>query len=82
LSIRTGTEFVGKPRDWSDKFFAEYNAKNYHQPSDEFDESWTYDGMVQMLDTTMAIGLKASNAKQLPRYNSTDEFAGAQPNRK
>ena len=82
LSIRSGTDYIGKPKDWAEKFFAEYNAKNYHQPSDEFDETWVFDGMVQMLDATMAIGLRASNAKEMPRYNPTDEFARAQPNRK
>lgn len=81
LSIRSGTQFVGREKDWSEKFFAEYNAKNYHQPSDEFDESWTYDGMVQMLDVSFAIGLRASNVPRLPSYKKGDEFAAAQPNR-
>jgi Zn-dependent M28 family amino/carboxypeptidase len=81
LSIRTGTDFVGKEKDWSEKFFAEYNAKNYHQPSDEFDENWVFDGMVQMLDVSFALGMKASNVGSLPKYNKGDEFAAAQPNR-
>lgn len=82
LSIRNGTEYVGKPKDWSEKFFAEFNREHYHQPSDEFRDDWRYDGMVQMLDINLAIGLRASNASTLPRYNPTDEFARAQPNRK
>ncbi|HEY0049817.1 MAG TPA: M28 family peptidase, partial [Pyrinomonadaceae bacterium] len=82
LSIRNGTEYVGKPKDWSEKFFAEFNREHYHQPSDEFRDDWRYDGMVQMLDINLAIGLRASNEPTLPRYNPTDEFARAQPNRK
>ncbi|MDQ3802010.1 MAG: M28 family metallopeptidase [Acidobacteriota bacterium] len=82
LSIRNGTEYVGKPKDWSEKFFAEFNREHYHQPSDEFREDWRFDGMVQMLDINLAIGLAASNTPTLPRYNPTDEFARAQPNRK
>lgn len=82
LSIRNGTEYVGKPKDWSEKFFAEFNREHYHQPSDEFRDDWQFDGMVQMLDISLAIGLEASNISTLPRYNPTDEFARAQPNRK
>lgn len=81
LSIGTGTDFVGREKDWSEKFFAEYNAKNYHQPSDEFDEGWTYNGMVQMLDVSFAIGMRASNLPALPKFNKGDEFAAAQPSR-
>ena len=82
LSIRTGDDFVGKPKDWSKKFFDEYNSKNYHQPSDEFDESWRFDGMIQSLDISMAIGMRVSNLPKLPAFNAADEFAGAQPGRK
>jgi Zn-dependent M28 family amino/carboxypeptidase len=82
LSIRSGEDYVGKPKGWAEQFFKEYNAKNYHQPSDEFDENWRYDGMVQVLDTTLAIALRASNLPKLPAYNANDEFARAQPNRK
>jgi hypothetical protein len=82
LSIRSGDDFVGKPKDWSKKFFEEYNQKNYHQPSDEFDETWRYDGMIQSLDISLAIGLRVSNMPRLPAFNATDEFARAQPDRK
>ncbi len=82
LSIRSGDDFVGKSKEFSDKLFAEFNQKHYHQPSDEFRDDWRFDGMVQMLDVTFDIAMKASNAEKLPRYNPTDEFARAQPNRK
>lgn len=82
LSIRNGSDYVGKPAGWSEKFFAEYNREHYHQPSDEFRADWQFDGMVQVLDTTLAIGLRVSNLPALPKYNAGDEFARAQPNRK
>jgi Zn-dependent M28 family amino/carboxypeptidase len=82
LSIRNGDEYVGKTKEFSDKLFAEFNQKHYHQPSDEFREDWQYDGMVQMLDITLAIGMQISNAAGVPRYHPTDEFSRAQSNRK
>ena len=82
LSIQSGDEYVGKPKDFAENFFLDFNRNHYHQPSDEFSEDWRFDGMVQSLDVVMAIALDISNMKNLPRYNETDEFAKAQPNRK
>jgi Zn-dependent M28 family amino/carboxypeptidase len=82
LSIRSGNKYIGKPAGWADKFFKDYNANHYHQPSDEFRDDWVFDGMVQMLDATLGIALEASNVKKLPKYNKKDEFAKAQPDRR
>ncbi|MEZ5347284.1 MAG: M28 family peptidase [Pyrinomonadaceae bacterium] len=82
LSIRGGGDYIGKPADFSEKLFGEFNLKHYHQPSDEFREEWVFDGMVQMLDVVMSIGMDASNVEKLPVFNKGDEFAAAQPDRK
>jgi len=82
LSIRNGDEYVGKTKEFSDNLFKEFNQKHYHQPSDEFRDEWRFDGMVQSLDVSLAIGMKVSNAAKMPAYKETDEFAKAQPNRK
>jgi len=81
LSIRNGDEYVGKTKEFSDALFAEFNTKHYHQPSDEFRDDWQFDGMVQTLDITMAIGMQISNSPQMPRYNETDEFSVADKKR-
>ena len=82
LNIESGTNYVGQDKEAARKRFEEYNTRHYHQPSDNFDESWRYDGVVQSLEISMAIGMKISNMAKLPAYNSGDEFANAQPNRK
>ncbi len=82
LSIRSGTDYVGKSKDFAQKTFDEFNKTHYHQPSDEFCEEWQFDGVVQMVETSFAIGLNVGNAAKMPRYNQTDEFSKAQPNRK
>ncbi len=81
ISVRSGADYVGRPAGWSEQFFQEYNTKHYHQPSDEFLDDWTFDGMVQSLEVNIAIGLDVSNRKKLPKFNKKDEFAKAQPNR-
>jgi Zn-dependent M28 family amino/carboxypeptidase len=81
LSVRSGDNYLDKSID-SKKIGEEYNAKNYHQPSDNFDENWRFDGVVQNLEVSLAIGLKISNMDKMPKFNKDDEFAKAQPNRK
>jgi Peptidase family M28/PA domain len=81
LSVRSGDDYLDKSID-SKKIGEEYNAKNYHQPSDNFDENWRFDGVVQNLEVSLAIGLKISNMDKMPKFNKDDEFAKAQPNRK
>lgn len=82
LNVESGTDYVGQDKDTARKRFEEFNSKHYHQPSDNFDETWRFDGVVQNLEVSLAIGLKVSNAPKLPAYKPTDEFAKAQPNRK
>ncbi|MCB1026032.1 MAG: M28 family peptidase [Acidobacteria bacterium] len=82
LSIHGGSDFIGQPKDFAEKLFADFNKNHYHQPSDEFREDWRFDGMVQMLDVVMAIGMRASNESKLPAFYPGDEFAKAQPDRK
>jgi Zn-dependent M28 family amino/carboxypeptidase len=81
LSIRSGDNYLDKSID-AKKIGEEYNAKNYHQPSDNFDENWRFDGVVQNLEVSLAIGLKISNMDKMPKFKKDDEFAKAQPNRK
>jgi Zn-dependent M28 family amino/carboxypeptidase len=82
ISVRSGVDYIGKPKDYAEKTFDEFNKNNYHQPSDNFDESWQYDGLIQMIEVSMAIGLKIADAPTLPHFNAGDEFSGAQPTRK
>ena len=81
ISVRNGEDYIGKPKDFAQKTFDEFNKNHYHQPSDEFRDEWRFDGLVQMIEVSLAIGLKVADMPKMLRYNKTDEFAKAQPNR-
>lgn len=81
LNVESGTDYVGQDKSAAKKRFDEYNDKHYHQPSDNFDENWRFDGVIQNLEVSLAIGLRVSNQDKLPKYNKDDEFAKAQPKR-
>jgi Zn-dependent M28 family amino/carboxypeptidase len=43
-----GNHFRNRPDDWGTKMKDEYLKHHYHQPSDEYDPSWSLKGAVQM----------------------------------
>jgi Zn-dependent M28 family amino/carboxypeptidase len=60
-----------------DDFFMEFNAKKYHRPSDEYDESWDFSGMEEMARFGMVLGMEVANQTQLPTWLEGDEFLPA-----
>jgi Zn-dependent M28 family amino/carboxypeptidase len=77
VSLRHGETFVPALRGPAAEFFHEYEAKYYHQASDEFKEWWNAAAMVQEAELALAIGMKLANAAKMPRFESNDEFADA-----
>lgn len=82
ISLKEGADYVGRPKGWGEEKFKAYNTANYHQPSDEYSDSWDFRGMVQETELALEIGRRAADQDQLPRFNANDEFAKAQPNRR
>ena len=74
MYLHTGTDFVDKPEGWGKEQINRYTDINYHQPSDEYDDSWNFDGMVS--DTLLGYwtGLAIANADSMPTWNEGDEF--------
>jgi len=66
FSINSGNEFWGKPADFGDKAFAEFNEQHYHQPSDEYRDDWDFAGMQQISRFGFALGVEVANQEKLP----------------
>src|SRR5690606_27293895 len=58
-------------------FFMQFNAKDYHQPSDEYKESWDFSGIEELARFGMVLGLDVANQDQLPTWKAGDEFLPA-----
>ncbi len=82
ISLKEGSDYVGRPKGWGEEKFKAYNTANYHQPSDEYSDSWDFRGMVQETEIALEIGRRVADQDNLPRFNANDEFAKAQPNRR
>ena len=74
FSVEQGDDFVGKPAGFGAKAFDEYNEKHYHQPSDEFQESWDFSGLANMARFGFLIGADVGNEDRLPTWRAGDEF--------
>jgi len=77
FSISQGSDYLGKPADFGKTVFEEYNAKHYHQPSDEYREDWDFGGIEQMAQFGLTLGLDFANTPKLPTWNPGDEFLNA-----
>jgi len=77
LSLRHGDDFVTPLTGTALEFFSNYNAKYYHQPSDQYYDWWDAAAMIQNTELGLAIAMKIANAPTMPRYKDTDEFAAA-----
>lgn len=77
LYVGGGTDFVGRPEGWGKEQRESYEAKNYHQPSDEIDDSWNFDGMIEDSQLGFWTGLNIANAAAMPTWVAGDEFEAA-----
>lgn len=77
FSVKMGTQVVGKPADFTASAFREFNAKHYHQPSDEYRADWDFGGMEQAASFGYLIGLNAANTEKMFTWNAGDEFLAA-----
>jgi Zn-dependent M28 family amino/carboxypeptidase len=77
LYFDTGTEFVGRPEGWGKEQLEAWTERDYHQPSDELEEWWSFEGMVEDAVLGFYCGLIVGEAAELPAWVPGDEFEAA-----
>ena len=68
---------AGGGRDYVDKARHEAKPKvyRYHQPNDEYDESWwDFDGAMENLNLMFSIGLVIANNDEMPKWTKEADF--------
>jgi len=76
-SLESGSDFVGRPAGWGKQQEDQYVAKQYHQPSDEVEPWFSYDGAIQQLRVTVRTAVTVADAAAQPTWNSSSEFREA-----
>jgi Zn-dependent M28 family amino/carboxypeptidase len=74
FSIEHATEFAGKPAGFGAQAYQEYNSKHYHQPSDQFDESWDFTALQQAAEYGFLLGKDIANQDRLPDWKPGEPF--------
>ena len=74
LSIEPGVDFVGRPAGWGKDQAERYNRERYHQPGDEYQPTFRYDGMAQEVRVTLRVALAVANTPTLPQWLPGSEF--------
>jgi Zn-dependent M28 family amino/carboxypeptidase len=74
--LKYGTEVIGKPAGWGREKQEEFEATDYHQPSDEL-RDWDLAGAVEDTQLMFWLGTKVANATAMPTWRPGDEFEAA-----
>ena len=74
LSLSEPQQFTGANAAELKKKQEEYNGKDYHQPSDEYDPAWDFSGGVNDMRVLAQLGWRVANQPEMPRYNEGDQF--------
>lgn len=74
ISSGGGVDVVGKGKAYGEKLEDDYNANRYHQPADEFNSAWTFDGGLQDMQMLFSIGDKLANETTFPKWKAGSEF--------
>jgi hypothetical protein len=75
--LHSGIHVIGKPDGWGKQQYEEWTRTKYHQPSDEYEESWDLRGGVEDVRLLYYVGLQAAQQQTLPQWNAGDEFEAA-----
>jgi len=77
FSLNAGVKFAGHTPEWGRAQHAEYTAKHYHQPSDEYSPTMDFSSDSALAKFGFALGWQAMLAKGTVNWLPGDEFEAA-----
>jgi Zn-dependent M28 family amino/carboxypeptidase len=77
LYFEGGIDYIGKPQGWGREQHDAWTEHVYHQPSDQLDDSWVFDGMIEDASVVFYTGWLVTQADAMPTWNKGDEFEAA-----
>jgi len=75
VNFQHGDNFLKPLGKEAEGFNKDYNAKYYHQVTDEYHDWWDTSAMVQEAEFALAFAIRIANAADKPRFKDTDEFS-------
>ncbi|MFM9934770.1 MAG: M28 family peptidase [Novosphingobium sp.] len=77
FDLKRGTDLVVGGKAAGKAITDDYESLHYHQPSDQYQESWDMSGMKQDVTLFYRIGRKLANGTTWPNWHPGDEFRAA-----
>jgi Zn-dependent M28 family amino/carboxypeptidase len=77
ISFRSGNDLVEGGTARGNALAADYTAKRYHQPDDEWQPDFVYTGVVQDAQMLHALGWRLANGCDWPNWSQDSEFRAA-----
>ncbi|HEY4750868.1 MAG TPA: M28 family metallopeptidase [Steroidobacteraceae bacterium] len=77
LYFDNGTDVIGRPAGWGKQQIEEWELKKYHQPSDQLDGTWNFEGMIEDAQLDMMSAWLIAQAPSMPSWKPGDEFEAA-----
>ena len=74
LDAGGGTDDVTGGKKEGERLRDEYTEKHYHQPSDEYDQTWTFEGGLDDLRLLFAVGRRIAYGSEHPEWKTGSEF--------
>jgi Zn-dependent M28 family amino/carboxypeptidase len=77
ISFSQGLDLVNGGTARGEALASEFNAKHYHQPSDEWHADWDWSGVAQNGALLHDVGLRLANSRDWPNWSEDSEFRAA-----
>jgi hypothetical protein len=77
IYLKYGTDIIGMPPGTGEAMVNQYTDVNYHQPSDEINDTWNFAGAVDDAILAFMAGWRIANSDAMPTWNPGDEFEAA-----
>ena len=81
FSVNGGKEYLADAERKA-TLLAQYHEKNYHQPTDDYADSWDFSGMEQMAQLGIVLGQEAANADSRVTWAEPAKAASPRPSPK
>ena len=77
ISFGSGDDLLVGGKAAGDKEEVDYTTVRYHQPADEWQAEWSFEGMTRDLQILYTLGRDLANSNDWPNWSLDSEFRGA-----
>ena len=74
LYTDSGTDYIGKPPEYSKQKREEYEKKDYHSVSDEVKPDWDLSGAIEDGQLLVSVGYAVAQGDKYPEWKPGTEF--------